>query len=124
MTKRYDVLVVGAGMVGAAVGCALGRQGVRVALFDHALPSAFFPEQPPDLRVSALNPATEGFLRDIGAWPLMEAMRMCPFRTYGCLGKIYVNHGQARTCSTGPIRLCLTVATCLQISLVSLLRIV
>lgn len=80
MTKRYDVLVVGAGMVGAAVGCALGRQGVRVALFDHALPSAFVPEQPPDLRVSALSPATEGFLRDIGAWPLMEAMRMCPYR--------------------------------------------
>ena len=80
MTRRYDVLVVGAGMVGAAVGCALGQQGIKVALFDHALPSAFSPEQLPDLRVSALSPATERVLQDIGAWPHMKTMRMCPYR--------------------------------------------
>ncbi len=89
MTRRYDVLVVGAGMVGATVGCALGQQGIRVALFDHALPSAFSPEQPPDLRVSALSPSTEHFLRDIGAWSLMKAMRMCPYRRMAVWEKLH-----------------------------------
>ncbi|MCK5894264.1 MAG: FAD-dependent monooxygenase [Endozoicomonadaceae bacterium] len=89
MTRRYDVIVVGAGMVGSAVGCALGRQGMSVALFDHALPSAFSPDQPPDLRVSALSPATEYFLRDIGAWSQMETMRMCPYRRMAVWEKLH-----------------------------------
>lgn len=89
MTNRYDVIVVGAGMVGSAIGCALGQQGIKVALFDHALPAAFSPEQPPDLRVSALSPATERFLRDINAWSQMEMMRMCPYRRMAVWEKLY-----------------------------------
>ena len=80
MSKEYDVLIVGAGMVGAAVGCALGQQGLRVALFDKALPAPFQASIPPDLRVSALSPASENILQQLGVWESVQAMRSCPYR--------------------------------------------
>ncbi|WP_257291578.1 FAD-dependent monooxygenase [Endozoicomonas sp. ONNA1] len=91
MTKseHYDVMVVGAGMVGAAIACALGLKGIRVAVFDRALPSAFKPNQLPDLRVSALSYASGQILKNLGAWPYMETMRMCPYRRMAVWEKLY-----------------------------------
>ena len=77
----YDVVVLGAGMVGAAVACALGQQGMRVAVLDSATPPDFQPGSAPDLRVSALNPASVDFLRHLQAWSAIEAMRSCPYRS-------------------------------------------
>ena len=78
--KNYDVLVVGGGMVGAAVACALGGQGVRVAVFDREPVEPIDGTEPPDLRVSALSYASEQILRQLGAWEHMVTSRMCPYR--------------------------------------------
>ena len=93
-SENYDVLVVGAGMVGAAIACALGLKGIRVAVFDRALPSAFEPDQLPDLRVSALSYASEQILKNLGAWPYMEAMRMCPYRRMAVWEKLHFPPGR------------------------------
>lgn len=77
----YDVIVLGAGMVGAAVACALGQVGMRVAVLDSVVPPPFQPGSAPDLRVSALNPASVDFLRQLQAWSGIEAMRCCPYRS-------------------------------------------
>ncbi len=78
--NTFDVLVVGAGMVGAAIACGLGQHGINVALFDHALPEPLPDDALPELRVSALSQASENILRHLGAWPAMQAMRMTPYR--------------------------------------------
>ena len=74
-----DVAVVGGGLVGAAVARALQAlpltARLRVAVVDPAAaplppPGEAAPAAPevPDARVSTLTPASEGFLRRLGAW--------------------------------------------------------
>lgn len=80
MNNEYDVLIVGGGMVGATLGCALGGSGLSVAVLEDTPPVAFSPEQPHDLRVSAVSVASASILKTIGAWPGIAARRMCPYR--------------------------------------------
>ena len=80
MEKNYDVIVVGGGMVGAAVGCSLGNSSLRVAVIERALPEAFSPDQAHDLRVSALSIASRNIMQMVGAWDGVTSRRYCPFR--------------------------------------------
>ena len=90
MTKtNFEVLVVGGGMVGAAVATALGQQGVSVAVFDHALSEPLPENAPPELRVSALSYASEQILRNLGAWSHIENLRTCPYRRMAVWEKLH-----------------------------------
>ena len=80
MTQAFDIVVVGAGMVGAALATGLGQSGFNVALVDKAPPPAHNPEGAPDLRVSALSAGSERYLRDLNAWQHIEQMRATPYR--------------------------------------------
>ena len=80
MKEQYDVIIVGGGMVGAAVACAMGNSDLKVALIEQAMPEEFSPEQAHDLRVSALSIASQQILQTVGAWDAVVAMRMCPFK--------------------------------------------
>ncbi len=79
--EHYDVLIVGAGMVGAASACALARHGLRIALVEAQAPAPFAPEQPLDLRVSAISAASERLLESLGAWESITRMRLAPYDT-------------------------------------------
>ncbi|NOQ64614.1 MAG: 2-octaprenyl-3-methyl-6-methoxy-1,4-benzoquinol hydroxylase [Methyloprofundus sp.] len=80
MKQEYDVLIVGGGMVGATVACALGGSDLKVALIEQSMPDAFASEQAHDLRVSALSIASQQILATVGAWDAVVAMRVCPFK--------------------------------------------
>ncbi len=80
MQQEFDVVVVGGGMVGAAVACCLGGSNLQVAVIEAQTPAEFSAEQPHDLRVSALSIASKKILESIGAWPGILARRACPFR--------------------------------------------
>ena len=82
-----DVCVVGGGIVGTALACALRASPrtshLSVLLADRApLPSSAWldslPDQP-EPRVSALTPSSARLLRDVGAWDRVAAARACPF---------------------------------------------
>ncbi len=92
--EHYEVLVIGGGMVGAAIACALGQQQIKVAVFDRAQPEHFQPDQLPDLRVSALSFASEQLLKNLGAWQYMEQMRMCPYRRMAVWEKLHLPGGR------------------------------
>lgn len=74
--ERYQVVVVGAGLVGAATALALARQGLRVALVERASP--VMPPAEWDTRIYALTPANQRWLADLGAWSRLDAARVQP----------------------------------------------
>ncbi len=78
--KKFDVVIVGGGMVGAALACGLGNSQLSVAVIEQALPDAFSAEQPHDLRVSALSLASQKIMQSVGAWDGVIQRRACPFR--------------------------------------------
>ncbi|OLQ75013.1 2-octaprenyl-3-methyl-6-methoxy-1,4-benzoquinol hydroxylase [Photobacterium proteolyticum] len=78
--EQYDVVVAGGGMVGAATALGLAQQGLTVAVIEGKAPQAFHPEQPMDLRVSAISPNSVALLMRLGAWDSILQMRLCPFK--------------------------------------------
>ncbi|MBV7300503.1 2-octaprenyl-3-methyl-6-methoxy-1,4-benzoquinol hydroxylase [Enterovibrio paralichthyis] len=78
--KQFDIIVVGGGMVGAATALGLAKQGKRVAMVERAAPKPFDPEQPMDLRVSAISPASVALLKSLKVWDSVLGMRLCPYR--------------------------------------------
>ena len=76
----FDVIVVGAGMVGAALALALGREGFKVALVDAHSPQLEWSQDGYDIRVSAITRASQHIFESLGAWPMMQAERISPYR--------------------------------------------
>ena len=68
MIEKFDVVIVGGGMVGSAVACSLGNSTLKVAVIESTTPQPFSPEQSHDLRVSALSIASKNILATVGAW--------------------------------------------------------
>ncbi len=78
-TLHYDAVIVGGGMVGAALACALGDTGLKVALVEHQEPAPFESSSDPDLRVSAFSIASQNILRRLGVWEAICQHRVCPY---------------------------------------------
>ena len=77
---RFDVAVVGGGVVGLTLACALGHRGVRVALIE-ARPASVrdCTDETIDLRTSAITPVSQRILAAVGAWQLLPAQRLGAF---------------------------------------------
>jgi 2-octaprenyl-3-methyl-6-methoxy-1,4-benzoquinol hydroxylase len=80
MSTRFDLIIVGAGMVGATLACALAGSKLKVAVVEPFLPEPFKDDQIHDLRVSALNIASENILKNIGAWDGIINRRACVYK--------------------------------------------
>ena len=67
----FDIAIVGGGMVGASLACALGGSGLNVAVIEAVpLPSASQPSY--DERSTALAPTTRRILGALGLWPAVR----------------------------------------------------
>ncbi|WP_318356403.1 FAD-dependent 2-octaprenylphenol hydroxylase [Enterobacter sp.] len=73
--QSVDVAIVGGGMVGLAVACGLQGSGLRVAVLEQNAPVALADNAPPELRVSAINAASEKLLTRLGVWSEIVAHR-------------------------------------------------
>lgn len=91
----FDVVIIGGGMVGAAVACALGDSPLKVAIIENSPPQPFSAEQSHDLRVSALSIASKKILQAVGAWEGIESRRYCPFRRM----RVWEGAGDTEFCS-------------------------
>lgn len=76
----HEAIVVGAGIVGAAIALGLAQQGRRVALVEAREPADWRSEDPPDLRVYAIAPGSRALLQSLGVWPQIAAARVQPYR--------------------------------------------
>ena len=67
----FDAIIVGGGIVGATVACALGQAGVQVALIEAREPVPPGDQQP-DPRVFAITRASERVFRSLGVWDVIH----------------------------------------------------
>ena len=75
-TFDSDVLIVGAGLIGAALALALKDTALSVLLLDEREPACDWPEDSWDSRIYAISGASRRMLNRIGAWQGMDSSRL------------------------------------------------
>ena len=78
MTKDYDIVIVGAALVGASAAVTLAKQGFKVALVDRKSPLVALANAEWDSRIYAISPGNADWLKDLGVWQRMDAERITP----------------------------------------------
>lgn len=78
--SKYDIAVVGGGMIGAAIALGLAQQGKSIALIEGSAPACYSPDQPLDIRVSAISQHSVNLLEKLGVWEDIAGMRVCPYK--------------------------------------------
>ncbi len=77
--QKFDVLIVGAGMVGLTLALAIRKSSsLKVAIADTS-PVTEVGEQP-EVRVSAINIASKNIFANLGVWKNIENMRLQPYQ--------------------------------------------
>jgi ubiquinone biosynthesis UbiH/UbiF/VisC/COQ6 family hydroxylase len=79
VTAKHEVIVIGGGVVGAALTLALARAGIDVALVERGEGPKPYDPSGYDLRVYALSPATADFLDRLGVWTQIASRRISPY---------------------------------------------
>jgi 2-polyprenyl-6-methoxyphenol hydroxylase-like FAD-dependent oxidoreductase len=88
MSDQFDIIIVGAGLVGASFAQAMKDSGLKLALVESMAPTAPAPEW--TSRVYAISPGSIEFLSESGAWQQFDAARIAPvlgMHIYGDDGK-------------------------------------
>lgn len=77
--NHYDLIIIGAGMVGATLACLIAQQNKTVAVVESYLPDSFHVDDSAELRVSAISRASQRAFEQVDAWDEMLAMRVSPY---------------------------------------------
>lgn len=77
--NKYDVVIVGAGMVGLTLANLLIKQGMSVAIIDQNEPTKFDANKEYHARVTAVSPGSKAIFEYVNAWSFMQAKRISPF---------------------------------------------
>lgn len=72
---KFDLIIVGGGLAGAAVAVALRRSALRIALIEQAPPRR---ARGWDARIYAYSPASARFLEELGVWRHLDHGRLMP----------------------------------------------
>ncbi len=100
MSKDFDVIVIGAGMVGSSLACLLAQEpgDLSLAVIDARESTPFDEGTDYRPRVSAISRASTRVLEACGVWPQIAASRASPYRS------MYVWDGAYPADQAGAIR--------------------
>ncbi|OGT31892.1 MAG: hypothetical protein A3E87_02710 [Gammaproteobacteria bacterium RIFCSPHIGHO2_12_FULL_35_23] len=76
--KQYDIVIIGAGIVGAASALAFAKTDLKIAILNQQSLITEVDETI-DLRTSAINLASRDLLQEIGVWPTIESLRLSAY---------------------------------------------
>jgi 2-polyprenylphenol 6-hydroxylase len=84
VNERYDVIVIGAGLVGATLAAKIAAgeasRQLRIAVIEAGGEPGHFEDRNFDPRVVALTPASQHLLDSIHCWDSIYTERACPYR--------------------------------------------
>ncbi|WP_455380377.1 UbiH/UbiF/VisC/COQ6 family ubiquinone biosynthesis hydroxylase, partial [Acidihalobacter prosperus] len=78
-STHYEIAIIGGGMIGTALARILGRQGRNVALVEAHSPRPWTKDSDYDLRVSAINRASQHLFEAMDAWEGILSRRVSPY---------------------------------------------
>ena len=76
MEFDFDIVIVGAGLVGASLAVALKDSGLKLALIEGRAPAPLPQDESWDSRIYAINPANARFLDQSGVWSGLDQGRI------------------------------------------------
>jgi 2-octaprenylphenol hydroxylase len=79
--QHYDVVIVGGGMVGSALACALSNDNdaLNIAIIEGREPELSWDDKSFDLRVSAITRGSQQLFEQLGIWETLKADRISPY---------------------------------------------
>lgn len=77
--KKYDVIIVGSGIVGLTLAASLAKTNLKIALCDARAPQVSWDIEQFDLRVSAITPRSVNIFQELSCWDAIQAERISPF---------------------------------------------
>ncbi|ALS99510.1 FAD-dependent monooxygenase [Lacimicrobium alkaliphilum] len=76
--EQTDVIIVGGGLAGLTLAVALADSPLKLVLVDEKLPFKSL-SKTPELRVSAINQASENLFRQLDIWQQLDSQRVQPY---------------------------------------------
>ncbi len=89
-----DIAIVGGGMAGSALACALAGSAYRIVIIENAEAKPFQRDVFFDPRVVALSAASQQFFVQLGAWDFISSQRLSPFERM----QVWDAEGTAQVC--------------------------
>lgn len=82
MTKHYDIIIVGGGMVGASLACGLAEEAeqLKIAVIDANAPNLDWDKDSYDMRVSAITRASQRIFKNMGVWEKIVEQRVSAYQ--------------------------------------------
>jgi len=80
MNNQYDIIIIGGGMVGLTLACALAQQNLKIAVVEACQPEDIKSEDDYELRVSAISKSSQQIFKSINAWQGMLNRRACAYQ--------------------------------------------
>lgn len=85
-SMKYDVVIIGGGLVGASLAASLKDSGLSLALIEAAPPPELSADW--DSRIYAISPGSRRYLEQSGAWDLLDTSRVAPVEEMRVFGDI------------------------------------
>lgn len=83
---KFDIIVIGGGLVGASLAAALKDSDLKIALVESHLPLTLPADASWDSRIYAISPGSAAFLQDHGVWPMLDKDRITPVHDMAVFG--------------------------------------
>lgn len=80
-SERFEVAVLGGGMVDATLAAIFGRAGIRTVLLEEQPPQHKWPERTVDIRVSAFTMTSRTMLETLGVCDKIAGLGAGPYRS-------------------------------------------
>ena len=75
---KFDIIIIGGGLVGASLALALKDSGLKIALVESRPPAPLPADTSWESRNSAISPGSAAFLQTLGVWQTLDVARITP----------------------------------------------